>query len=46
MLSSHTHTHTQNYSAYVRKFIVIDINIIGVVTVKDFGGQELGVVGL
>ena len=27
---THTHTHTQNYCAYVRKVFVININIIGV----------------
>jgi len=36
---THAHTHT-----HVRKAFVININIIGVVTVKCFGQKELGVV--
>jgi hypothetical protein len=35
-------THTQNYSAYLRNAIVIDIFTIGVVTVKGFGQKKQG----
>jgi hypothetical protein len=41
---THTHTHTQINSAYVRKVFVININIISVVTAVSSGGKELGFV--
>ena len=45
-VASHARTdaYTHSYRSYVRKEFVININIIGVVTVKCFGQKELGVV--
>jgi hypothetical protein len=39
---THAHTHTQSYSACLRNFFVISINVIG--AVKGLGETELGLV--